>query len=328
MCCLPCTFAWSPLDFLARLFKPTLVPDHEYPASIPPPVHALKRKRRSCGSNSSRGYLTTGFGDKFVRDALNQCRALRRFGDHTCFALVTTATKIVPGLAHNCSNLMLLPVKTNSATACKHERYNVEVMLSLFEITPFRETLFMDSDVLRVAPCDPWKSNLIGYRNQSVAVLGKPQDCSWHWGQICKLEKSTGLTLPHTHAGMMYVRKDASSAKFFDHARNATRLYRSIGFRTFEKKGPGCKALEPHWSYAFGKMGWIPLDFDHAKQLFGFNIWKPGKPPPPASGSCHAHMFNDRDYDGLYRWSTVSTRLSMLLSERRAQVGRRRRRSG
>ena len=134
--------------------------------------------------------------------------------------------------------------------------------------------------------------------------------------------------LQHTHAGMMYVRRDdAQARRFFQLALHANQNYWKLGFMPFKA---GSKALEIHWSYAFGQLGWEPLEFID-QDLFAFN-WRPGAPLPtvglfsewprtaaekeearryslnttnprpskPTSGQgyCHVHMFND-DYHGV-----------------------------
>ena len=81
----------------------------------------------------------------------------------------------------------------------------------------------------------------------------------------------------HTHAGMMYVRRSDGARKFFKLARHANAHYWELGFHVFKYGG---KALEIHWSYAFGKLRWKPLDF-HDQELFAFN-WKPGDSLPPS----------------------------------------------
>jgi hypothetical protein len=128
----------------------------------------------------------------------------------------------------------------------------------------------------------------------------------------------------HTHAGMMYVRRGLQARRFFELAQHANKNYWDLGFRPFKA---GSKALEIHWSYAFGQLGWQPLDF-YDQDLFAFN-WGPGEPlptvklfpkwpitpaekngaylyalnlsrpriskPAPAQfhGYCHVHMFDD-----------------------------------
>lgn len=249
-----------------------------------------------------------------------QCHTLRLFGDSTCFAVVTDPQNaqayIEQGRKHpsNCSNLGLVPFETNASIRGAHERYNVDVMLSLLDITPFHETIFMDSDVLRAQPCDLWHSELPRHHNQSVTVLGRNHDCTWHFGHICEIEKRNELRLPHTHAGMMFLRKDAAAAEFFAHAKTAAKLYWQLGFRPFKQNG---RALEPHWSYAFGKMDWVPIEFG-VQLLLGFE-WRPGEAVPPtllrAAGGpephigsyCHAHMFNEAAHAALYRTLVATT---------------------
>jgi len=176
----------------------------------------------------------------------------------------------------------------------------VEVMLALLEITPFFETIFYDSDVLRVADCSPWEGPFTQHRGQSIVVFGRARDCGWHWGEACNLESRNHQHFPHTHAGMMYIRADDAGRAFFQLARHAHREYHQLGFQLFRNK-KNAHHLEIHWSYAFGKLGWLPMEWAE-QSLFSFN-WRPGErlpphelkvknlPEPAQKPYCHVHQF-------------------------------------
>lgn len=276
-------------------------------AALVPTIGALRIFSEIEGA-SNQGYVTTGFGTKFRADAEMLCESIRHFNDTTPFALLTSEAEALSLEGHTCFS-QIIPVVVNQNLTNPHERFNVDVMLRLYELSPFQETIFMDSDVLRTRECDLWSSmrQATHHQDQSVVLLGRRRDCNWHWGTACKLENRNNMSIPHTHAGLMYFKRGASSRTFFDLAQEANNRYGDLGFLSSLKGGSKC--LEIHWSYAFGKMGWWPMEFDE-QELFCFN-WKPGEPVPPqrlgiadlepteARRYCHAHQFDDKHHVGL-----------------------------
>lgn len=250
-----------------------------------------------------------------------QCISFRRFGDTLPYGIVTSPESAAdPELVRLCFEFCrchLLGFETNASSVTPHQRYNVDVMLKLLDITPWHETIFFDSDVLRVSRCNPWDARLgfTQYRSQSINLFGRHKDCGWHFGFACKLEQRNHMRFSHTHAGMMYIRKDAKAREFFLYAQNASDHYDSLGFRPFKGKH-NAHALEIHWSYAFGKLDWFPIEFDQ-QSLFSFN-WFPNEPLPPRYlkvknlrepkvipqdelGYCHVHMFYDNYHASLFK---------------------------
>lgn len=160
---------------------------------------------RYSGTISHHGYVTTGFGKRFFADAISLCLSIRFSGDTTNFAIITSPAEAQKGshkyrCGTQCMQCQLLPFTTNASLTNPHDRYNVDVMLALHETTPFEQTIFFDSDVLRTRPCNPWSTIFPFHRSQPVVMLGHrgrtAENCGWHFGWACELEKRNGQPFP------------------------------------------------------------------------------------------------------------------------------------
>lgn len=154
---------------------------------------------------SRYGYATTGFGERFFDDAVSLCRSIRFSYDTTNFAIITSPaetrdTNNMARCGRQCRSCHLIPFATNASLTNPHDRYNVDVMLSLPDVLPFAETIFFDSDVLRTRQCSPWASKFPAHRSQPVVMLGVKEDCDWHFGMACKLQALHQQPFPVRHA--------------------------------------------------------------------------------------------------------------------------------
>lgn len=255
-------------------------------------------------STRQRGYITTAFGESYRSSAEMLCKSIRKFHDDTPFALVTSAAEASNLVANSggCFDVVVpYEVGSYKVSMLNNERYNVFPMLSLLKVTPFNETIFFDSDMLRTRPVDLWgfMRKHASLLNQSVVVIGKRKDCAWHFGTACKLERRNNMSLPHTKAALMYVRSDFEANLLWRWMEVADVRYNSLGF---SRSCENAMCLEIHLSYGFGKMNWTPVELAE-QDVLCFNwgtdqafppriLGDPGeKEPTDGRNYSHVHMF-------------------------------------
>jgi len=260
--------------------------------------------KESARRSQQRGYLTTAFGDTFRRTAEQLCMSIRHSGDNTPFAVVTSEAEAftVHAETKGCFDVVVpYSVGSYKVSMFNNERYNVFPMLSLLELTPFNETIFYDSDVLRTRNVNLWDimQKYSATMQQPVIAIGKHRDCSWHFGTACKLEERNNMSIPHTKAGLMYVRKGVEAEWFWHHMHVADDRYEKLGF---SRSCEHAMCLEIHLSYAFSKMKWKPVELAD-QDLLCFNWNRDEELPPrilndpsekqPTDGRnySHVHMF-------------------------------------
>lgn len=238
----------------------------------------------------SRGYITTGFGYEFANDAHQLCISIKRY-ETTHFTLFSN-TKYNEFPCFDATHIY----KVNDKIRHPHEKYNVDVMLNIYRVLPYDETIFMDSDVIRMRKTQlfDFMSSWAATNNQSFVAFGKNKDCSWHFGTVCDIEKKHNIRLPHTHAGIIYMKKGAMLDLFFAYANEAAQKYNSLDFKR-RLKGRS-KALEIHLSYAMGRLKWHPIDFKLQDEICFYPVNE-----SRVLMKNHVHVFNSTTHDMLIR---------------------------
>ena len=198
--------------------------------------------------NTRRGVVTLAFGAaKYVDMAKDLARSMAINSPHVARAVATDSKD--PELKELFTQICPVPDEVLRAKG-------LESKLFLDRVTPFEETLFLDSDTLVFADLDELWERFAGY---SFAPVGKTITQSEWFADSKRLQQQFGFEkFASFNGGLYYFRKDALSAKIFETARQLRDKYDELGLVRLS----GGISEEPIYCLAMSMNGLAPVPKD------------------------------------------------------------------
>ena len=183
---------------------------------------------------SSFGFITIAFGrDRYLRQAENLAYSLRRFMPDTPLAVVTDSSTLDTTLFDQ-----VLPLDTRFGRG-------VIQKLSLFDCTPFEQTLFIDSDCICLRNFDEFLPRL--QKTAFAAVGGKylqPDQRDEHIKNLRATLNGVGIQrFPKFNGGLYFFNKSASAQRIFEEAKLLYARRDALGIKDFDAAGPNDETL-------------------------------------------------------------------------------------
>lgn len=236
-------------------------------------------------SEPERGVLTLAFGsDRYVRMATNLALSIKRNWPDTPIAIVTDRVRADVDFAFD----YVIPLDITVGRT-------LEQKLNLHRYSPFKETLYIDSDCLVVRDMSAvW----LTFSGRDFATIGSMKaEGRWFGGDLAEVCANFGLPggIAKFNGGLMYWRRGSKSAAVFETAQSLVPKYSGLGFESF--RAGLALADEPLIGLAMalhgqeavddgGQLMWTPVDIcgrmqiDVLHQICRFN--KAGRTVTPA----------------------------------------------
>lgn len=196
------------------------------------------------------GFITMAYGpDRYMRQAETLARSLRLHMPGIPLALVTDRTD--PGDLFD----VVVPMLPFSNAGTLHK-------ISLYDYSPFEETLFIDSDCVVVRPFHEQLSAIS--RHDFAPVVNKclkagEQDL-WLEDVGKALQAVGGTCFPKFNGGVYFFRKGDEAASIFRGAHDILSRAAELGVKDFDRAGPGDETLI---GLAMAQHGGLKLYDDH-----------------------------------------------------------------
>jgi hypothetical protein len=182
---------------------------------------------------SAFGFITMAYGpDRFIRQAETLARALRRHMPGMPLALVTDRTD--PGDLFD----VVVPMLPFSNAGTLHK-------ISMYEYSPFEETLFVDSDCIVVRPFHEQLAAISRYEFAPIVnkCLKAGEQDLWLEDVGKALEGVNGTCFPKFNGGVYFFRKGDEAAQIFRGAHEILSRASELGVKNFDQAGPGDETL-------------------------------------------------------------------------------------
>jgi hypothetical protein len=195
-----------------------------------------------------RGVITLAFGKrKYLDMATNLARSIKLNWPGTMTAIVTDSSD--PRLAAVFDHVLRLKPEYGDGLKQK---------LSLQHYTPFRRTLYLDSDCLVVRPMpDVWET----FQGRPLAVVGdNVESGEWFGADLSEVRRNLNIdqSIPKFNSGLVYWETSCAAGAVFDDAISLASQYAILGFKSFRQGLP--EADEPLLALAMGLHGLKAMD--------------------------------------------------------------------
>jgi hypothetical protein len=208
-----------------------------------------------------RGYLFIGLGESYITEITRLIDTIRKVGDIYPMSIITSVDDV-----EYCKTLnyfdKIIPIDyTNDLFLNNNngfEKYGSIPKILMLDMSPYDETIFIDSDVLcQYSTNQVWDS--MSSLNQCVTMTGSIHSNDWHFGHINNVSKIVGKSVPMTHAGIIYFKKSHKDLKLFIKTLyDIWENYNEYGLLRLYKNS---RIEEPIYAIAFAKLDYVPLEF-------------------------------------------------------------------
>jgi hypothetical protein len=286
----------------------------------------VTRPRHFCGRSyysPSSAYLQLAAGRAYIDMAFWQMKMLREVGgDHCDYVLMTPPADRDYAMAKGVFTKVLVYDLDKLDPQLQGLLGGVDKgdTIALFKAGPtllalqsanlgLDEFIMLDVDVLPINNLVPaWQE----YRKskQDIVLMGKQDDCPWHWGHLCDIrDKINEPGMHKTHTGLNYFKNVLTGSavkEYARHYRHAWLHFDELGFlRQFRGSGIPDEILA---SYAFAKMGYIPYETYGGGLGGGVEYSPPYTQEPFMLYSLAETQYRTELKDGLYRYNNLGTR--------------------
>lgn len=205
------------------------------------------------------GYVLVAIGKEYINECYNLSLTLRRNKDYRPISIMINKEDQDYALSKNIfDKLLFFDKETKLFKDCKttFEMYGVYPKITLDKYLPYDKNIYLDSDVLSIYDTQQvW--DIFNNLNQSVQAIGFEKDPDWHFGKLEDVSKKYGKNVPHTHSGILYMKKNLEMYNFFDYCRDVFYKHDEYGcLRQFR----GGIADEILFAISFSKFNYLPHD--------------------------------------------------------------------
>ncbi|MEZ5825798.1 MAG: hypothetical protein R3C97_13980 [Geminicoccaceae bacterium] len=206
---------------------------------------------------SSRGYLTTAFGSrKFFEMAVNLALSVRLNDPDRPVCLVHNASEEVPDdIARAFDSLTTFPDGAETVYA------GTALKLLIDQVTPYRETFFVDSDcmILKKDMDRHWQK----FGQSDFMICGEKRTR----GHISSLDVQTMMKVANVdhivdmNSGVIFLRSSPASTRLFETARELYRTRRETFTEIRARRGDGI-GDQPFFGAAMAACGIDPISYE------------------------------------------------------------------
>jgi hypothetical protein len=207
----------------------------------------------------TEGYYFITIGRYYIDEAYNLSLTLRKNNDNRPISLLINKEdeqyakdkKIFDKLFFiNQDTKLFRDCKTN------FERYGVYPKITMDEYLPYDNNIYIDTDVLCIYDTQQvW--DIFNSNHQCVQAIGKEHDPEWHFGRLNEVSEKYGKNVPHTHSGILYMRKNQQLLEFFKYCREAFYKHDEYGCKREFRGGIADEILI---ALSFSKFDYLPHD--------------------------------------------------------------------
>lgn len=215
-------------------------------------------------NNLDEGYFLIALGEKYIEECFNLALTIRKQKDNRPIALLIHKKDIKYAQQKNIfdSYVYFEPnINCPIWKLCNNyfEKYCLYPRLHLNDYTPFDISITIDSDILcQFSPESIWQYCF--KKNQSVHMIGRKHDLSWHWNTLNEVIQAYGKHIPHVHGGFFYVKKNEKFTKqFFDYAKTIVFNYDRLKCKRWYAQG---LVDEIMFAITHSNFNMVPTDFD------------------------------------------------------------------
>ncbi len=211
----------------------------------------------------SEAYVMIAYGDKYVLEAINLVKSIKKFDRPRHFVLISNIKEHelfdkVINIEHEFVN------ETNN-----HNKFCVLARIMAPKYIDYGRFVMIDTDILCMNDptymWDTFKSN----DNCFNCICGR-DGSAWHWGHIDEISKKNDLVMLPMHGGIIYFDKTSHLfEKYYEDLLYGLEHYDELGFkREFRNKAMTDEVII---SYANAKNSITPFDFAYYP-IVSFNL--------------------------------------------------------
>lgn len=224
--------------------------------------------------SNTTGYLFNAIGKKYVDLSINLLQTLRIFkDDHPAsivileedYDFVDELNYFDEIIIFNTSDLLLRDCET------QFEKFGVVPKLRLLNNTPYKECIFLDSDILCIGNTkNMWK--FFRSKKQDFNLTGLKYDPDWHVGRCGEISNFLKINVPHAHSGIIYMNNIHTSKLLHKVFQDAIKVFYSYeNLNCYPPKFRGGKADEIMFAIAMAWNNLEPLD-NYEYPVITFNL--------------------------------------------------------
>ena len=213
---------------------------------------------------ASEAYVMIAYGDKYVLEAINLVKSIKKFDTTRDFVLVSNITS--HELFDKIINIEHEFINENN----NHNKFCVLARIMAPKYIEYDRFIMIDTDILCMNnPAYMWdtfKSN----DNCFNCIKGR-DGSAWHWGHIENIIRQNKLSMRPMHGGIIYFNKTSEKfTKYYEDLLYGLANYDKLGFkRQFRNQAMTDEIII---SYANAKNNIIPFDFvDYPIVSFNLN---------------------------------------------------------
>jgi hypothetical protein len=189
----------------------------------------------------TQGYFLIALGKRYVEECWVLSNTIRKQGDQRPISLLihpedeeyARSFNMFDKLVHFTPSDQLWQDCTTG-----FEKYCLYPRLYLNDLTPYNESITVDSDMICQYNADHvWAFCKARNFKSPITMLGRDHDPSWHWGYINEVSKTYGKEVRHTHGGFFYLKKDPFLDIFFRYCKELFYLYDQYNCRRMFRGG-------------------------------------------------------------------------------------------
>jgi hypothetical protein len=197
------------------------------------------------------GFLTMAFGhDRYFRQAENLALSVKRHMPGIPLAIVADRKEVDPAFD------VVIQMKPFSTAGVVHK-------VDLYNYTPFRETLFIDSDCIVTRPFESELSAIRKYEFTPVVgrYLHRGESDSGIIDLAAALDHLDAMSFPKFNGGVYFFQKSSLAKQIFERASALRGQTATLGIKNFDNGGPneetliGLALAELHVSHLYDDQG-------------------------------------------------------------------------
>ena len=213
---------------------------------------------------ATEAYVMIAYGDKYVLEAINLVKSIKKFDTTRDFVLISNIT------SHKLFDKIINVEHEFVNEENNHNKFCVLARIMAPKYIHYDRFVMIDTDILCMNnPAYMWntfKSNT----NCFNCIRGR-DGSEWHWGEIDNISKQNNLSMLPMHGGIIYFNKTSEHfKKYYEDLLYGLSHYDQLGFkREFRNEAMTDEVII---SYANAKNNIIPFDFaDYPIVSFNLN---------------------------------------------------------
>lgn len=212
---------------------------------------------------TTEAYVMIAYGDKYVLEAVNLVKSIKKFDNTRHFVLVSNIA------SHELFDKVVNVEHEFVNEANNHNKFCVLARIMAPKYIEYDRFVMIDTDILCMNHPEYMWNTFKSNDNCFNCICGR-DGSAWHWGHIDRINQQNNLSMLPMHGGIIYFNKTSEKfAKYYEDLLYGLSHYDQLGFkRQFRNQAMTDEVII---SYANAKNEIIPFDFANYP-IVSFNL--------------------------------------------------------